>query len=604
MGFNIVKLTDPIQFTNVAGGLVPRGAYNGATDYAVGDSVDYQGSSYVMHSNAVAGTLPTNTTYWQVLANKGDQGDPGEGVPVGGTTGQVLAKASGTDYDTEWVDQTGGGGVTDGDKGDITVSFSGTVWTIDNQAVTRNKLEHIQSQHFLGRHGAGTSDVQEVSPTQARTILNVEDGAEVNNISDANATDLTDGGDSTLHFHSSDRNRANHTGTQASSTISDFSSASRAQTEAALVAGSNITITPSGTGATRQLTIASTGGSGSGDVVGPASATDNAVARFDTTTGKLIQNSVVTIADSTGNMAGVGTINTLTLPSSNFVGLTDAQTLTTKSIALGSNTVTGTKAQFDTAVTDGNFLYVGDVTQYTDELAQDAVGAMVDTTLVYNDATPSLSRAALTGAITASAGSNTTALGSFTTAQLNTALSDNDIATGGGTVTGTSSGTNTGDQTSIVGITGTKAQFNTAVTDGDIVYTDAIGSTVQAYSAVLAATTASFTTADETKLDFITVTQAVNLDTIESDTATNNAKVTNATHSGDMSGATTLTAQPALITGKSAATVASGDLVLIADINDSNNLKQVTAQSIADLGGGGGAYDYGTTYAMAQNIII
>ena len=40
---------------------------------------------------------------------------------------------------------------------------------------------------------------------------------------------------------------------------------------------------------------------GSGDVVGPSSATDNAIARFDTTTGKLIQNSEVTIADG-GNM--------------------------------------------------------------------------------------------------------------------------------------------------------------------------------------------------------------------------------------------------------------------------------------------------------------
>lgn len=39
-------------------------------------------------------------------------------------------------------------------------------------------------------------------------------------------------------------------------------------------------------------------------------------------------------------------------------------------------------------------------------------------------------------------------------------------------ITGTNSGTNTGDQTSIIGITGTKAQFNTAVTDGDIVYLD------------------------------------------------------------------------------------------------------------------------------------
>jgi hypothetical protein len=47
-----------------------------------------------------------------------------------------------------------------------------------------------------------------------------------------------------------------------------------------------------------------TGISGVGDVVGPASATDNAVARFDTTTGKLIQNSVTTI-DDTGNASGI-----------------------------------------------------------------------------------------------------------------------------------------------------------------------------------------------------------------------------------------------------------------------------------------------------------
>ncbi len=40
-----------------------------------------------------------------------------------------------------------------------------------------------------------------------------------------------------------------------------------------------------------------------------------------------------------------------------------------------------------------------------------------------------------------------------------------------GTVTGSNlSGTNTGNQTSIVGITGTKAEFDTAVTDGNILY--------------------------------------------------------------------------------------------------------------------------------------
>jgi hypothetical protein len=40
------------------------------------------------------------------------------------------------------------------------------------------------------------------------------------------------------------------------------------------------------------------GGAGSGDVVGPSSATDNAIARFDTTTGKLIQNSTLALWDN------------------------------------------------------------------------------------------------------------------------------------------------------------------------------------------------------------------------------------------------------------------------------------------------------------------
>ncbi len=34
-----------------------------------------------------------------------------------------------------------------------------------------------------------------------------------------------------------------------------------------------------------------------GDVVGPASSTNNAIARFDTTTGKIIQNSVAILSD-------------------------------------------------------------------------------------------------------------------------------------------------------------------------------------------------------------------------------------------------------------------------------------------------------------------
>ena len=40
---------------------------------------------------------------------KGNTGAAGQGVPASGTTGQVLKKKSGTDYDTEWANESGGG---------------------------------------------------------------------------------------------------------------------------------------------------------------------------------------------------------------------------------------------------------------------------------------------------------------------------------------------------------------------------------------------------------------------------------------------------------------------------------------------------------------
>lgn len=51
--------------------------------------------------------------------------------------------------------------------------------------------------------------------------------------------------------------------------------------------------------------------SSGGDVTGPASSTDNAVARFDGATGKVLQNSVV-IVDDSGNTTGVAALTATT----------------------------------------------------------------------------------------------------------------------------------------------------------------------------------------------------------------------------------------------------------------------------------------------------
>jgi len=56
-------------------------------------------------------------------------------------------------------------------------------------------------------------------------------------------------------------------------------------------------------------------GTGSGDVQGPASSTDNALVRFDGTTGKIVQNGVVT-QDDNGTLANVNAISLDTTPTS------------------------------------------------------------------------------------------------------------------------------------------------------------------------------------------------------------------------------------------------------------------------------------------------
>ncbi len=70
----------------------------------------------------------------------------------------------------------------------------------------------------------------------------------------------------------------------------------------------------------------------SGDVVGPASATDNAVTRFDGTTGKLIQDSSVTLSDTQG-LAGVRTLS-LTDATTNTLLLQPAPATTSYTLTL------------------------------------------------------------------------------------------------------------------------------------------------------------------------------------------------------------------------------------------------------------------------------
>ena len=66
---------------------------------------------------------------------------------------------------------TPAGGVSDGDKGDVTVSSSGTVWTIDNDVVTFPKMQNIASARLLGRDSGGSGDIEELTAAEALTLL-------------------------------------------------------------------------------------------------------------------------------------------------------------------------------------------------------------------------------------------------------------------------------------------------------------------------------------------------------------------------------------------------------------------------------------------------
>lgn len=110
---------------------------------------------------------------------------------------------------------------------------------------------------------------------------------------------------------------------------------------------------------------------GAGDVVGPGSATDNAVCRYDTTTGKVIQNSGVTIDDS-ANIAtagsilssGTGGVGYATGAGGTVTQLTDKSTAVTLNAICGAITMNNAALAADTTVSftlNNSTIALGDV---------------------------------------------------------------------------------------------------------------------------------------------------------------------------------------------------------------------------------------------------
>jgi len=128
----------------------------GVSDGDKGDiTVSGSGATYTIDSAAVTYAKMQNVSAASKLLGRGDSGS---GSPQEITLGSGLTMTGTT------LSSSGGAGVTDGDKGDITVTGSGATWTVDNSAISYSKIQNVSAiSKLLGRGDASTGPPQEIT---------------------------------------------------------------------------------------------------------------------------------------------------------------------------------------------------------------------------------------------------------------------------------------------------------------------------------------------------------------------------------------------------------------------------------------------------------
>jgi len=71
----------------------------------------------------------------------------------------------------DWIEQTEATTLSDGDRGDITVSADGATWTVDNGAISLAKMANVATQRIIGRTTTGTGVPEALTPSQTTAIL-------------------------------------------------------------------------------------------------------------------------------------------------------------------------------------------------------------------------------------------------------------------------------------------------------------------------------------------------------------------------------------------------------------------------------------------------
>ena len=96
----------------------------------------------------------------------GPQGPAGPGVAAGGTTGQVLAKKSDANFDTEWVNNSGGGSTVSVNVGETTTGEPGTNANVTNSGDETNVVLNFT----IPRGDPGPENLVIVTATASTTV--------------------------------------------------------------------------------------------------------------------------------------------------------------------------------------------------------------------------------------------------------------------------------------------------------------------------------------------------------------------------------------------------------------------------------------------------
>lgn len=120
-----------------------KGTYNSETTYEINDVVTYNGSSYVSMVNNNKGNLPTNISYWNIVALKGDKGDTGKPFVIEKTYESIEDMVD--DYDNMEINDY----VMV--SGDIEEEENATLWTKTETEVSPYKWVYLAD--FSGASG-------------------------------------------------------------------------------------------------------------------------------------------------------------------------------------------------------------------------------------------------------------------------------------------------------------------------------------------------------------------------------------------------------------------------------------------------------------------